>query len=661
MKPERLVLLLGMLLFLLPAMAVAESAVREEGEVVRDVWNLTRASGDESGWWHERTVRLPQGGSVAYRTESESLDRSLTFGEVSTTTSTDVEEEDSSGRIVAMHSRSLDSDEETIYDLKVKGETAELTITTMGTSSRSSIPWDPETIGPMGVVMLLRKNLEPGRKLSFKVFEFELGETMTLEMEIRGREETELLDGGKAVLWHAVSSIDLAPGVDFHDWIDDKGEIPRSSFDLYGTLIESFITTEKRARSVTERELTADTFMENLVKANIDLPSPSRLDSVLYRFEAKKADAGLPDTIADDIRQEVIENNGTAAVVRITTRVPESSQERPMKNPPADLVEYLESNAFIQSDHADLKAKAMEIVGDETDAWAAACLLEHFVSRYITNSNFSTDFATAAEVFEKRSGDCTESGVLLTAFCRAAGIPARVASGHTYVAGSFGGHMWTEVWINGKWYGLDGTLGNGKVDPGHIRFSTSSLKRGRFAGSLMADTLGLANLEITVLEFVRDGKTIRVTDEFEEYTIKGNTYTNIIHEFSITKPDGFVFMPVGDDGSSDPEEEDDFILLFINGKTSSFLSATPVDAEASMEEFEEGLTEGGGEILSSLPRRVGGCKGTVYMVDFNEFHVRMVAAVRNETLYMFATVILNEERDVEAFERMANTLVFSLQ
>ena len=138
-------------------------------------------------------------------------------------------------------------------------------------------------------------------------------------------------------------------------------------------------------------------------------------------------------------------------------------------------MEYLEPNAYLQSDHKELQRKALEIVGDETDAWKAACLLENFVNKHIKEISFGTAQASAAEVLENATGDCSEHAVLLAALCRAAGIPARVAIGYMYIAGIFGGHMWAEVWIDGDWYPIDGVVGIGRVGPTHITFSTSSL------------------------------------------------------------------------------------------------------------------------------------------------------------------------------------------
>jgi transglutaminase-like putative cysteine protease len=66
--------------------------------------------------------------------------------------------------------------------------------------------------------------------------------------------------------------------------------------------------------------------------------------------------------------------------------------------------------------------------------------------------------------------------VLLAAMARARKIPSRVVVGVVYVASlsSFGGHMWTEVFINGLWVPLDATLGRGGIGADHIKFADSS-------------------------------------------------------------------------------------------------------------------------------------------------------------------------------------------
>ena len=104
--------------------------------------------------------------------------------------------------------------------------------------------------------------------------------------------------------------------------------------------------------------------------------------------------------------------------------------------------------------------------------------LEAYVHRVMNKEEFfSQAFATAAEAAKNRKGDCKAHAVYLAALARALKIPARVAVGLVYVpqAEAFGGHMWTEVYVGGRWIGLDGALGKGGIGGGHLQLSHGSM------------------------------------------------------------------------------------------------------------------------------------------------------------------------------------------
>ena len=78
------------------------------------------------------------------------------------------------------------------------------------------------------------------------------------------------------------------------------------------------------------------------------------------------------------------------------------------------------------------------------------------------------------EVARSREGDCSEHAVLTAALCQAVGLPARVALGYVYAPdflghkNIFGGHAWTQVYINGRWFGLDATRAPNGYSAAHI-------------------------------------------------------------------------------------------------------------------------------------------------------------------------------------------------
>jgi len=88
---------------------------------------------------------------------------------------------------------------------------------------------------------------------------------------------------------------------------------------------------------------------------------------------------------------------------------------------------------------------------------------------------------TARTTYDIRAGDCGAHSQLLAAFCRAAGIPARVVWGCMYVpnyGGAFGQHGWNEVYMgNAGWVPVDATaLEHDYVDSGHIRIGVMQSK-----------------------------------------------------------------------------------------------------------------------------------------------------------------------------------------
>jgi transglutaminase-like putative cysteine protease len=136
------------------------------------------------------------------------------------------------------------------------------------------------------------------------------------------------------------------------------------------------------------------------------------------------------------------------------------------------LLPYLEPAGLIESDDPVLVDKAREITRGSKDSWEAVGRLSTWVAENI-------DYAipgggTARKTYDTRTGECGSHSNLVTAFCRAVGIPARVVWGCMYVpnfGGAFGQHGWNEVYMgDAGWIPLDATANETDfVDSGHIR------------------------------------------------------------------------------------------------------------------------------------------------------------------------------------------------
>ncbi len=168
-------------------------------------------------------------------------------------------------------------------------------------------------------------------------------------------------------------------------------------------------------------------------------------------------------------------------------------------DPPTD--DDLRPNNFIQSDDPLIIADAKKVVGDEKDPWRVAVALERFVSREMTNPGYRQAFATASEAARNHEGDCKAHAVLLAALCRARAVPARVAIGLVYVEErqAFMYHMWTEVYVEGRWAPLDATRANGGIGAAHLKLGQSNLKTASALSALLPIMRVAGRLKIEIV------------------------------------------------------------------------------------------------------------------------------------------------------------------
>jgi len=135
------------------------------------------------------------------------------------------------------------------------------------------------------------------------------------------------------------------------------------------------------------------------------------------------------------------------------------------------LKRYSVGNAYVDSDNASIRAFARaHSRGRSTRSRMQS--LANAVRQHMTGRISFGEYLTASEALATRSGDCTESAVLLAALARARGIPTRVVSGIAYSsrftgqAHVFSPHMWVQAWDGQRWISYDAGLG--AFDAGHI-------------------------------------------------------------------------------------------------------------------------------------------------------------------------------------------------
>jgi hypothetical protein len=152
----------------------------------------------------------------------------------------------------------------------------------------------------------------------------------------------------------------------------------------------------------------------------------------------------------------------------------------------------LQPEPFLEVDHTEIVALARRLAGGSKDPGVIARRINEWVHDSV-RKEVSIGIPSALHVLHTRRGDCNEHAQLFVALSRAAGVPARVASGLAYVDGKFYYHAWAEVLLRG-WVAVDPTFGQFPADAAHLRFVVGGLAR-------QAELLRLVNgLTIDVLQ-----------------------------------------------------------------------------------------------------------------------------------------------------------------
>lgn len=151
----------------------------------------------------------------------------------------------------------------------------------------------------------------------------------------------------------------------------------------------------------------------------------------------------------------------------------------------------LRAEPFLEVGHPEIVAIARRLTAWDNDRSTVARRINKWVHDSI-RKEVTVGIPSALQVLRTRRGDCNEHAQLFVAIARAAGIPARVASGLTYLDGKFYYHAWPEVSLRG-WVAVDPTFGQFPADASHLRFVTGGLNRQaellRLVGGLTIDVI----------------------------------------------------------------------------------------------------------------------------------------------------------------------------
>lgn len=128
------------------------------------------------------------------------------------------------------------------------------------------------------------------------------------------------------------------------------------------------------------------------------------------------------------------------------------------------------------AEHALIRELAARAIGNARGVEARVGRLLGFVRGRLRDAWLPFE-PTLTETLRDGAGDASEFARLFVALARASGIPARPVTGLVYLGDdvqAFGGHVWCEILVRGRWQEVDPALGQRKVDATHLPFVRDS-------------------------------------------------------------------------------------------------------------------------------------------------------------------------------------------
>jgi hypothetical protein len=534
---------------------------QDAGEVLYEDWSIVNMAGGDVGFVHTKSERAGTADAPLVRTSMETRMRISRLGSEVVIESEQTYIEALGGAPISVDSRTLMSSQETVTKVRFEGGKALITTTVLGQARESSkdVPAGMLGIYSMGEAIKARLD-QTGEVFELVNWMADLNDAVTVGVTVVGPEE-QTIDGAVQTLRRFDTRVAAMGNAPTSSWVGADGNVMRTSTKVMGIKMETRRTTPELARAAYESNqmLAADVFNATLLTADDYLPTPRAADRARVRITPKSADLDLAELF--DARQKLVAKGENGAIdVDLLRLVPPAGREgvRPLAAAPAGLEDCLAASSMIQCDAELIVNTAKRIVGDETNAWKAAQMIERWVESNLVDKNMDVAYASALEVCQNLSGDCTEHAVLVCALARASGIPSRTAMGLLYLGGIWGGHAWTEVWIDGEWYSLDATIGAGSVDALHLTVARLVMAEGAPAADFANLASIMGEIDIDVLELEFDGRRVDLTAPIA--TVEGERYTNRGWSLTLVVPAGFELEPLV------PEKRIDFALLEIEGK-----------------------------------------------------------------------------------------------
>lgn len=430
------------------------------GTVVREIWVDRFNAQGRLGWMQTLSYQVTEQGQPLIRTVVRDNLRYLRSGSPYSEDTEQYSIETTDGSVVEVGYRtSLGKNQDLVIRGRPIGKRIKLDVLDhAGKNVVYSVDkaWDPEAKGLLYQDRLLEgKDLTPGKTYTVKGFLSVLNQVASTTYTIVGK-KTKKVAGVDKELIEVVQSYPKEYYLDksWHYLDPATGETILSTED--NNLFD--LVTHQRCTKAFALQSFPGKVKDSDSPVTIDKPIPLGLLGfpAQLHIQIEMSEDDSPESVFHNThRQQLIKKVGKRGEFRLAAKFL-TGVKPPLEPVPGK--EYTASNFYIRSDDATVKKLTQEAIRDASEPRLQMERIARWVRKKV-KGDYEVGFATADEVARTLEGDCTEMGVLCAAMGRTLGIPTRVCFGLVYDPDhpGFGGHLWTEAYVEGRWHTFDAT------------------------------------------------------------------------------------------------------------------------------------------------------------------------------------------------------------
>ena len=311
--------------------------------------------------------------------------------------------------------------------------------------------------------------MKPGEKRTVHCLMDMINQVVQIDMTARSQERVQLPVGSFDLL--RIDTVMHLPGgqtLPGAMWTDRGGEVLKNRTDALE--MESMRAT----KAIAEAENAPPTFdlsRDVLVKLDRPLPGAHQTKRVRYRVELPGGDPA--SAFVSGPSQEVKSTGPHTAEITVYAIRPGRSDGNPRAAADPPSAASQQPNSFIQSDDPE-DCRRCQGSGRHGNRPLEGGRRPGAIRASRDETGLQRRLFHGGRRGPRRTGDCKEHAAIWRPW-PAPGHPGPGGHRHGLFRGAFGGHMWTEVYIDGRWIPLDATLGQGGIGTAHLKQGQSTL------------------------------------------------------------------------------------------------------------------------------------------------------------------------------------------